>query len=99
MTYPVCVGSRGYKRCVNEGWSIKVPPCVAGIGTEKGKTGVGTDMGEQRELLSMLTVNTAPAFGGCGPEAVMTWVEDVGDERSSAFQGSHDTDVAAKTKG
>ena len=50
MTYSVCVGSRGYKRCVDEGWSVKVPPCVAGIGTEKGKTGVGTDVGEQREL-------------------------------------------------
>lgn len=27
----------------------KVFPCVAGIVTEKGKPGVGTDVGEQRE--------------------------------------------------
>lgn len=27
----------------------EVSPCVAGVGTEKGKPGVGTDVGEQRE--------------------------------------------------
>ena len=27
----------------------KVSPCVAGVGTKKGKPGVGTDVGEQRE--------------------------------------------------
>ena len=50
-------------------------------------------------MLSVLTLNSAPASGGRGPEAVMTWLEDAGDERSSAFQGGHDTDVAAETKG
>lgn len=38
-------------------------PCMAGVGTERGKAGVGTDAGEQRELCrSVLTLNGSPAF-------------------------------------
>lgn len=52
MTCPVCGGvaminDEGVR--AGAGADSKVFPCVAGIGTEKGKPGVGTDVGEQRE--------------------------------------------------
>ena len=52
MTCPVCVGevminNEGVR--AGAGAGSKVFPCVAGTGTEKGKPGVGTDVGEQRE--------------------------------------------------
>lgn len=75
-------------------------PCMAGVGTERGKAGVGTDAGEQRELCrSVLTLNGSPAFWGCHLEAVTICLEDVGGAQLSAFSGSHIAEVVTEREG